>query len=164
MFRFNKRSDPAFGAACHGAGHMQSGGGFGPAGQDERFQRREARVVLVDEPFEPGDLILRDAQARTGLLAAVARDAEVGADVEKILLNHQQRLADLRERGRIAERDYRDAERGVGLVDLAVGFDARAVFGDAGAVAKPGQPGVPGLCVDLRESRHGRTIACLGEA
>jgi len=50
-----------------------------------------------------------------------------------------------------------DAEHGVGLIDIAIGGDAGAGFGDALAVAERGLAGIATAGVDFVELDHGRS-------
>ena len=52
--------------------------------QDEALQRLEPGVDAVTELFEPGNLLLPDAQA---LALVLQRHGEVGAEVEEVVLD-----------------------------------------------------------------------------
>src|SRR5947209_6149501 len=103
--------------------------------------------MRVDRFFEHGDLRLAHAGAGKGLvhLRRIGR-GELGADGEQVALDGLEQRA-LKPLGHL---DDRHAERGVQLVDLAVRFDARVVFGDAVAAEQSGVAPVALLRVDPR--------------
>src|SRR5574341_539505 len=78
----------------------------------------------------------------------MTRDAQLAAQVEKVVLNFDQRLAHLG--GQLLGEQH--PERGIQLVDLAEGGDARVVLRHARAVAEAGLAGVAGARGDLREA------------
>ena len=62
---------------------------------------------------------------------------------------------------RHAPMKARDAERGIGFVDRAVGFHAQVPFGDFLACRQPGPATVARARVDLVETHHQRTKCSL---
>ena len=73
------------------AGEMQIGRRRTAARQHERFQRRKFGVKPVDFVFEPSDLRLRHRKPRAAGTFALAGRAQIGADVEQIVLDARQR-------------------------------------------------------------------------
>ena len=110
------------------------------AGQDEGLERREARIDAVDLAFEPDDLLVGDAQPA---VAGLAGRAQIGADVEQVVLDPRQRGVDIGRR-----RQPRQADRGIRLVDGAIGGDAGIVLGDARAVTQRGLATVAAARID----------------
>ena len=62
---------------------MQGGGSGRAARQYERTQRMKLRVERVDGVLERLNLRRRDAQDRARRFVRLARDAEVGAEIEQ---------------------------------------------------------------------------------
>ena len=92
---------------------MQRGGGPRSARQDERAQRIEPRVERIDRALERLHLRRRDAQRRARRFMRLAWQAEVGAEIEQIVLDARQRRLD-REIGgvaRMAHGEDREADR-----------------------------------------------------
>ena len=79
----------------------------------------------------------------------MARDAELAAQVEELVLHGGQEVADVRGDAGHGE-DH--ADRAVAFVHAAVGLDARVVLGDAAAVAESGRAVVAGARVDLGQA------------
>ena len=91
----------------------------------------------------------------------VGRNGEVGAEVEKLVLDPLEHGAQLD--GHHAGED--DPERGIQLVDGAERLDARVELGDARPVTERRLPRVPTARVDPREAhrlvpraRHGLSL------
>ena len=82
------------GAARDRAGEVQIGGGRRAARQHEGIERREFRVHRVDLVFQPLDLRVDNAQ-RAFAAAAAFRHAEIGAEVEQIVLDARQHVVEL---------------------------------------------------------------------
>ena len=110
------------------------------AGQDEFLERRQFVVELGDEFFKAGDVRLADD--------VVSRDAHFAAEVEKIVLDAEQCVANRRRQ--LAGEQH--AEARVELVDLADDVDAQAVLGDSRAVAQAGRSGIAGARDNFREA------------
>ena len=104
--------------------------------QDERFERREALKAVVDRRLET--LHLRLAHAEAAGRRRRGRRRELATEVEELVLQPAEDVVELAARGgvRVVRRELglvggaRHADRGVQLVDGAVGFDPRAVFSD----------------------------------
>ena len=134
-------------AAADRPRHVQTGGGLGPAGQDEALQHRQLRVELVAERLEPVDLGLLDAKA----IGDAERDAEIGPDVEELVLNQLERLA--QQPRQLALREHH-AERGVELVHRAEGPDPAVELRHARPVAERGLAAVSRARVDLGQANR----------
>ena len=146
--------DRPFGAANDGAGEMEGGRGLGAARQDETLERREFRVHAVDFGFQAVDLCLDDAKRAFGalcasLILAPMGPAEIGAEVEEVVLDTRKRRVGLARGVEPGEPDD-----GVGLIHRAQRGDPGIVLGDAGAVAKGGFALVPATGVDLCQAHH----------
>ena len=139
----------ALGAADHGARLVEEGRGGPAARQDEGVERLQRRVHGVDLGLEPGHLARLDAQ-RVRVVGIGAGAAEVGAEVEQIVLDPRQHRV-----GGGLGVQAREADRGVGLVDRAVGGDPQIVLGDPAAVAERGPAAVAALGVDLGQADQG---------
>jgi len=148
--------EQTLGAARDGAREMEVGGRGRSRRQHEGAQRREVRVEPVDVGLQPRDLRLDDAQRFVAQgLAAIGR-AEIGAEIEQIVLNPQQHGIEFRQRGIGRCREARDADRAVGFVDRAIGLDARIVLGAALPAAERRRAGIAGLGVNAVQDDHGR--------
>ena len=116
----------------------------------------ELRVQHVDGVLERLDLRRRDAQDRARLFVRLARQAEVGAEIEQIVLDARQHRLD-REIGRvarIAHREQREADGAIRFVDVAHRRDARVALRPPRAVAEPGLALVAGARVDDVQLDH----------
>ena len=94
------------------------------------FERREGRVQTIDLVFESLDLGRLHAQ-RVRFARIVARPAQVGPEIEQIVLNPRQH----RIRVRIGVQP-RQPDHGIGLVDRAESRNPQVVLGHPRAVAK----------------------------
>jgi hypothetical protein len=119
------------------------GGARRPARQDERAQRSKIGVEPVDLAFDPIDLRVGDGQPRAA--GPLLRQAKVGLDVEQVVLDAPQRRI---ERGVARGVQADEADRGVDLVERAVGRDAQIVFLAAVAGAERRRTVVAGAGVD----------------
>ena len=91
------------------------------------------RVQRVDGVLERLNLRRRNAQDRARLFVRLARKAEVGAEIEQIVLDSRQHGLD-REIGRIARiahRKQREADGAIRFIDVAHGCDARVALSAA---------------------------------
>src|SRR5262249_17262544 len=86
------------------------------------------------------------------------------AHVEELVLHAAEDRIEPGLRLRALERHAHDANRGVELVDGAVGLDARRVLADARAADEGGGAVVAGLGVDTIDAHHYATSACSGVA
>src|SRR5262249_1306083 len=140
-----ERHDFALGPPAYRPGQVRPGRGRLAAGEDEALQWLQARVEAVDGGLQARDLCGRDAKTPLRFLVARGGHAQVGADVEQVVLDaaQQVRLGGL--------QGQEQAEQRVQLVDGAVSGDAWVVLGDAGAVAEAGVAAVAGFGVNARE-------------
>ena len=122
---------------------MQARGRLGPARQHEAPQLGKLGVEVVAPLLEPVDHRLLDTEP----VGDAPGHGEVGADVEELVLDPRQRLAQTLRH--VAGED--DAERGVELVDGAERADPAVELGDAGAVAERGLAAVAAARVDPRQ-------------
>ena len=106
-----------------GAGQMQIGGRRRAARQHERGQRLQLGVHRVDLALEPLDLGSRMRSA-FGIGEVAAGPAQIGAEIEQVVLDPGQHRV-----GLAVGVQAGQADRGVGLVDRAVGGDARRMLG-----------------------------------
>jgi hypothetical protein len=109
------------------------------ARQHERAQRLEPGVERVDGMLERLDLRRRNAQRRARLFVRLARKAEIGAEIEQVVLDSLQHRLD-RDIGRIApgaDRDERKPDRAIGLVDIAHRHNPRVALRPPRAIAEP---------------------------
>ena len=118
--------------------------GRGAAWEDEALQLRQRLVEGVAEPLQVVDHRLLDAQPSLDL----KRDAEVGPDVEELVLDPFQRSSHVR---RAVGREH-DAEERVQLVGSPERGDARVELRDPRAVAERRLPRVTATRVDARET------------
>ncbi len=131
------------GAARDRAGEMQMRGRRRAAArQDEGLQRLEVGVQLRRSPLEPRHLRRDDAQRLVGQRLAGIGRREIGAEIEEVVLDaHQHRV----ELGHARRVQARQADRGIGLVDRAIGLDAQIVLQPARAGRSPVVPSSPVL-------------------
>jgi hypothetical protein len=79
--------DEALGAPTDGAAQVQIGRGRVASRQHEGAQRSKFAIEGIDLALETDNLRPDDAQGGPGLLAFILREAEVGADIEQLVLN-----------------------------------------------------------------------------
>ena len=147
-----ERGDLALRAARHGARQVETGRSRGAAGQEEGVERFETGVDAVDLCLQAQHLGLAHAQRCAALVATLAaglRPAQVGAQVEEVVLRPRQDFIEL-----APAVQARQADGGVGFVDRAVGRDPRGVLGDARAVDERGLALVAAAGVDARQLDH----------
>jgi hypothetical protein len=115
--------------------------------EDEFLQPRQRRVVVSERFVEP--------RHRLDLEQRIAGNRQLAAEVEELVLDDDEQLADVVGQGLGEEH----AERRVELVDIAERGDAQMALGDAAAVAEAGRAVVAGPRRDLGQAiRHGRGI------
>jgi hypothetical protein len=142
----------ALGAARHGAAHMGLGGAAPAGGQDELLQARQLGVVARQR--------LVQLQHRLGLEQLEARDRQLAAQVEQLVLDVGQQLAHRLGQG-LAQQQ---ADVRVELVHIAHGVHAQAVLGHAGVVAQAGGAVVSGAGGDLGQAvGHAGVLANIGK-
>ena len=113
-------------------------------------------VQPVDGPFERLDLRWRDPQHGARLFVRLARQTEIGAEIEEIVLDSLQHRLD-RDIGRlapVADREERKPDRAIGLVDIAHRRDPRIVLRPPRPVPEPRLALVAGLRVDDVQLDH----------
>ena len=81
------RGHAPLGAARDGAGEMQPGRRLAAAGQDEGIERLKLGVHGVDLVLQPLDLRRHDAQRLLAALALAFGRAEIGAEIEQVVLD-----------------------------------------------------------------------------
>ena len=113
------------------------------------FERRQSRVHRIDLAFKTLGLRRDDAQ-RSGAPSAIFRRAQIGAEVEEVVLNAAEHLV-----GRRIGVKPRDPDGRVGLVDGAVSGDTQRVLGHASAVAERGLAGIAATRIDPGQPHHG---------
>ena len=127
---------------CHGAGNVQCRCSTAATRQDERAQRIEIGVQLVDLHLQPGHLCGDDPQWFVGQRLARIGRGKVGAKVEQVVLDaHQHRV----ERSEVLRILACQPDKGIGLVDRAIGLDAQVAFQAARAGGQPVVPSSPVL-------------------
>ena len=136
------------------ARHVQQGAAGRAAGEDERPQRGEVLVVAVAGGLEGLDVRRLHAQGRE-LGVGHDRGAQVGADVEELVLDPREQGPDVV--GEAAEGQG-DAEGGVGLVGVGVGLQAEVVLAHPGHVAEGRGAVVAGARVDAGEIDHAPSL------
>ena len=100
-----------------------------------------------------------DSQRLVGQWLAGIGRAEIGAEVEHVVLDACQHRIEPGQRRVGRGRQAGEADGAVGLVNRAVGFDAQIIL--AAPLARPerGRAGVAGLGVDAVENDHAVTDA-----
>src|SRR5438477_179487 len=112
--------DEPLGAPADRSREVEMGGGRRAARQDEGPKRRQLLVERVDLLLEPRDLDLGHREPRAaGTLALLGR-AEIGAEIEQVILDAYQHGVDGGRPGRVQARK---SDRGVGLLRRAAGGD-----------------------------------------
>src|SRR3546814_8006212 len=107
--RISDWSSDVCSADLHGARDVAARRGVDAAGQDEFLQRRQRLVVVVQVLLEAVDVRVLDRR--------VAGDAQLAAQVEQLVLDGGQQVADVVRH----VRGQTQADGGVGFVDGAVG-------------------------------------------
>src|SRR5271165_3603584 len=130
------------------ASEMEVGGGRRPARQDKRVERPQRRVYRVDLAFEALDLGRGDAQC-SSRASALFRGAQVGAEVEEVVLNAAEHFVCRR-----IGMQPGDSDRRICFVDGAIGGDAQCVLRDARTVAERGLAGITAARIDPSQSNH----------
>src|SRR5262245_17433573 len=118
--------------------------GLGSAGKHEALQLLELGVEPVTVDLERIDLRLRHPQAA---IPHAERHADVGADVEQLVLDALEDGSDLRQ----DVAGERDADQRVELVDRPEGADPAVELGHAAAVAEARLAAVAAARVDPRQ-------------
>jgi hypothetical protein len=145
---------------------MKCGGARRATRQHKRPERLQRGIHRVDLTLEAHDLLGHDPQRLVGQRLAAIGQAQVGAEIEQIVLDAPEHRVDI-DGGIIGwhgsdvchcrggrEVHPRHANRGVGLVDGAVCGDAQAILADALAAAERRRPVVAGAGIDLVQNNH----------
>src|SRR5882757_457737 len=147
-----------FGAARDGAGKMQPRGRLAATRQDEGIQRLKVGVHGVDLFLQPLDLRGHDAQRLLAALALAFGRAEIGAEIEQVVLEAAEHGIGLGEplaaQHGAGDRAARQPDDRIGFVGRAVGFYARIVLGNTVATAKRSLSAVAAARVDAGECDH----------
>src|SRR5271165_3168762 len=141
-------ADQALGPPRYRASEMEVGGGRRPARQDKRVERPQRRVYRVALAFEALDLGRGDAQC-SSRASALFRGAQVGAEVEEVVLNAAEHFVCRR-----IGMQPGDSDRRICFVDGAIGGDAQCVLRDARTVAERGLAGITAARIDPSQSNH----------
>ena len=116
------------------------------------FERAQHRVDRVDFSFQAFDLGSQNAQ-RAGTAPAVFGRAQIGAEVEQIVLDTAEHRRGIRV-GPGIDMEPGDADRGVGLVDGAVGGDAQGMLGHPRTIAERGLAAIAAAGIDPGQPHH----------
>ena len=135
----------ALGSAARRARDVQARGCLRAARQDEALEHGQIGVELVAPLLEPIDRTLFDTQP----VGDAEGNAEVGADVEEVVLDELEQPAQSLGQAGIGKHH---TESSVQLVDGAERTDAAVELGNARAVAERGLAAVAGARVDAREA------------
>ncbi len=120
------------------------------------FKRREIGVEPIDLALDPIDLRVGDGEPRAA--GAFFRQAEIGLDVEQVVLNAPECRI---ERGVARSVQADEADRGVDFVERAVGGHAQIVFLAAVAGAERRRAVVAGAGVDAIQYDHDDLLGVL---
>src|SRR2546422_301011 len=101
------------------------------ARQHEAGERLQAGVESIDSALQLGNLLRLNAQTWGGLVAVGVRNAQIGANVEEVILNALQQLV-IFLTGRSLKEE--NPQHGIQFVDGTVGAHARMILGDPRAV------------------------------
>ena len=143
------------GSADHRSCNVKERGALGSSVEDERAQVGQLLVVVVTPGLEAVDVVLLDAQRR--IFGSLDHGgAEVGPDVEQVVLDVRQDLEDIRLE---PAADDRHTEGRVGLVDIGIGVQPQIGLLGLAHVAEAGGAGVAGAGVDTGEVDHGGSLA-----
>ena len=142
-----------FGPPRDGAGHVQMRCRRRAARQHKTGQWRKPLIHCVDLALQPFHLGGGDPQ-RILRLPAVFRHAQVGAQVEQVVLDAPQHGVHAALRVQAFGGNSGDADGGIGLVHRADGGDAQAGLGNPAAVAQPGFALISAARIDFIEPYH----------
>jgi hypothetical protein len=140
---------------------MQRARGRRARRQNERRQGGQVRVHRVDLPLETVDLRRLDPQRGGFVLAGVGRNAEVGPQVEQIILDAPKDGVEFRRR--VAQSGAGYADRRIRFVDLPIGRHAGVVLASTLAVSEPRQAIISGPRIDPIELDHGLSVRATRE-
>ena len=110
---------------------------------DKAVERRQSGVEEIDALFDPFDLLLADPQ-RLNLAVLALGTAQIGAEIEEIVLNTAQYAVNLV----IADVENRDTDDRIRLVDPAICGYAHMELWQARTVTERGATIVAGASVD----------------
>ena len=127
------------------------------AGQHEAGERRQIGIECVDRLFKLRYLAGDDPQRAGRRREIIARRRQIGAQIEQIVLDQGERGSD-RIAGLVGNGD---ADRRIGLVDLADRRQPQRILGDARAIDQPRRPGVAGAGIDAVELDQDRLAGAI---
>ena len=87
MLAFVESNHQAFCTPRDGAGDMKMSRSRRPAGEHEGLERLQVRVQRINGVLEVVDLLLRDAQRLIAERFRRARRGQIGAEIEKCILD-----------------------------------------------------------------------------
>ena len=146
--------DHPLGAAADRAREMQIGRGGRAAGEHEGAQRRKLGIERVDLVLQPLHLLGVDGEPLAARPLALVGRAEIGGEIEQVVLDARQHGVD---RGRIRGVQPRDADRGGDLVHGAVGVDAQVILLAMLAIAEHRHAFIARARIDAIEHHHVQT-------
>jgi len=141
---FVERNRSPFGPAGYGAGEVKVRDGNRASWQDEAFERFQRRIHRVDFFLEPLDLPGDNAERMSFEVGAEGR-RKIGAEVEHLILDRTQPVRQFT----CGKCGNGEADRAIGLVDIADRSHSRRRFGNATAVDQPGRASVARARVDF---------------
>ncbi len=125
------------------------------------FERAQRCVHCIDLALEALDLGGEDAE-RAGAAPVLFRGAQIGAEVEQIVLDPPEHRVGLGIGPGVhpsVHMEAGEADRGVGFVDRAVGGDPQRVLRHARTVAERGLALVAATGVDPGQPNHRRSLS-----
>src|SRR5215469_12798259 len=129
-FHPRKGQDAALGTTADRARLMQEPSDPSPAGENERLERPEVLLALVDEPLEGRHFGL--AHPEHAFVLRVRRGGELAAEVEQLVLQSAQDFVEpsvfVAARELLGVEDPGQSDDRVQLIDGAVGLDARGIL------------------------------------
>src|SRR3954468_6843706 len=143
--------DPPLRSPANGSSDVEHGSFAAASRNDESLQGLELLLAVVDCVLQVRDPAVVDIclrQMPVHFLEVGRR--QQGADTEKVALERDQHFVDAWQGLDSAS----EAEDGVELVDVAIGFDTDIVFGNAAAAEESSVAGVAGFRVDLHRGEN----------
>ncbi len=120
------------------------------------FERAQGGVHRINVMFQAFDLRRDDAQCPGSAIAALRR-AEIGAEIEQIVLYQgQHRVGRLVRLWVGGDMEPRQADRGIGLIDGAERLDPQRLFRDPAAVTERRLAAIATARVDPGQPHHRR--------
>jgi hypothetical protein len=116
--------DEPFGAPANGSAKMKMSGGGMAARENKGAQRLKSGVQGIDLGFEARDLGRNQAKGGAAMSFRRLRQAEVGADVEQLVLDTGKHSIE-RGKFRLGGVESRQADSSIGFIHRAEGLDAQ---------------------------------------